>query len=46
MKPLPSDKRNPLAGGANTEDLILWLAHTEAKELIKFDVSPAQPDVK
>jgi hypothetical protein len=46
MKPLPSDKSNPLAGGANTEDLILWLAHTEAKALIKFDVSPAQPDVK
>ena len=46
MKPLPRDEKNPLAGDANPDDLILWLAYKEAKELIKFDVSPAQPDVK
>jgi tetratricopeptide (TPR) repeat protein len=37
MKPLPKDDKNPLAGGANADDLILWLAYKEAKELIKFD---------
>jgi hypothetical protein len=36
MKPLPEDKKNPLAGDASPDDLILWLAHNEAKRLIKF----------
>ena len=40
MKPLPSDEYNPLAGNANIDDLILWLAYKEAKALIKFDEDP------
>jgi serine/threonine protein kinase/WD40 repeat protein len=39
MKPLPADENNPLAGNANHDDLILWLAHKEAKALIKFDTT-------
>ncbi len=49
MKPLPADERNPLAGGASHDDLILWLACKEAKALIGFDpppAAPAQPDAK
>jgi len=37
MKPLPKDEKNPLAGDANPDDLILWLAYKEAKAMIKFD---------
>ena len=37
MKPLPKDAKNPLAGGGNEDDLILWLAYREAKDAIKFD---------
>jgi WD40 repeat protein/tetratricopeptide (TPR) repeat protein len=40
MKPLPSDENKPLAGGANNDDLILWLAGKEAKALIQFDTAP------
>jgi hypothetical protein len=40
MKPLPKDEKNPLAGGATTDDLILWLAYKEAKALIGFDAAP------
>jgi tetratricopeptide (TPR) repeat protein len=40
MKPLPADKQNPLAGGANHDDLILWLAYKEAKALLDFDRAP------
>ena len=43
MKPLPADARNPLAGGADHDDLILWLAYKEAKALIQFDGPPAAP---
>lgn len=35
MKPLPADKTNPLAGGANADNIILWLAHNEAKSLLE-----------
>jgi hypothetical protein len=31
MKPLPKDEQHPLAGGADRDDLFLWLAYTEAK---------------
>jgi hypothetical protein len=41
IKPLPNDEMNPLAGGASTDDLILWLAYKEAKALIKFDAAQA-----
>ena len=41
MKPLPADEQNPLAGGADHDDLILWLAYKEAKALIGFDPPPA-----
>jgi WD40 repeat protein len=49
MKPLPKDEKNPLAGVANHDDLILWLAYKEAKALLKFDAAPlpeAKPDQK
>jgi WD40 repeat protein len=41
MKPLPQDEKNPLAGGASLDDLLLWLAYMEAKGLIQFDTPPA-----
>ena len=31
MKPLPKDEKNPLAGDATHDDLILWLAYKERK---------------
>jgi hypothetical protein len=37
MKPLPKDAKNPLAGGGDFNDLILWLAYKEAKAMIQFD---------
>jgi hypothetical protein len=37
MKPLPQDEKNPLAGCASLDDLLLWLAYKEAKGLIQFD---------
>jgi hypothetical protein len=40
MKPLPKDENNPLVGGADHDDLILWLAYKEAKALIKFETAP------
>jgi tetratricopeptide (TPR) repeat protein len=40
MKPLPADEQNPLAGGATSDDLVLWLAYKEAKALIHFDAAP------
>ena len=43
IKPLPKDEKNPLAGNANNDDLILWLAYKEAKALIQFELSPAAP---
>ena len=41
MKPLPADEQNPMAGDADHDDLILWLAYKEAKALIGFDPPPA-----
>ena len=35
MKPLPSDEKNPLAGDASQDDLILWLAYKEAMAMIR-----------
>jgi hypothetical protein len=46
MKPLPKDDKNPLAGGASPDDLMLWLAYKEAKGLIQFDAAPAPPQRK
>jgi serine/threonine protein kinase/Tfp pilus assembly protein PilF len=43
IKPLPKDEKNPLAGNANNDDLILWLAYKEAKALIQFEPTPAAP---
>jgi hypothetical protein len=43
MKPLPKDEKNPLAGNAIADDLILWMAYKEAKALIKFESAPAAP---
>jgi thiol-disulfide isomerase/thioredoxin len=40
MKPFPTDEKNPLAGDANHQDLVLWLAYKEAKALIRFDTVP------
>ena len=45
MKPLPKDENNPLAGDADHDDLILWLAYKEAKAMIKFEaVSPSKAE--
>jgi hypothetical protein len=46
MKPLPKDEKNPLAGNASADDLMLWLAYKEAKALIQFDAAPAQSQSK
>jgi hypothetical protein len=43
MRPLPEDEKNPLAGGATQNDLILWMAYKEAKALIKLEAVPAAP---
>ena len=40
MTPLPEDERNPLAGGAGHDDLILWLAYKAAKAMVMFDADP------
>ena len=40
---LPADAKNPMSGGAEHDDLILWLAYKEAKALIGFDPPPAAP---
>ena len=45
MRPLPKDEQNPLADNADENDLILWLAYREAKELIQFDfATPPKAD--
>jgi hypothetical protein len=41
MKPLPKDEKDPLADNVDTNDLILWLAYQEAKELVGLDATPA-----
>jgi tetratricopeptide (TPR) repeat protein len=43
MKPLPADDKNPLAGGATPDDLILWLAYKEAKALVNPPPPPSKP---
>ncbi len=43
MKPLPVDGQKPLTGGADENDLIMWLAYKEAKAMIPFDATPAAP---
>jgi tetratricopeptide (TPR) repeat protein len=40
MKPLPLDEKNPLAGGAGHNELVMWLAYKEAKAMIPFDAAP------
>ncbi len=37
MVRLPKDEKNPLAGNATHDDLILWLASKEAKALIQWE---------
>jgi hypothetical protein len=41
MRRLPADDEHPLAGGAEADDLVLWLAYKEAKGMLKFDTAPA-----
>jgi hypothetical protein len=41
MKPLPVDEKKPLDRESGHEDLILWLAHKEAKAMIGFAAGPA-----
>ncbi len=43
MRPLPLDENNPPAGGANHDDLILWMAYKEVKALLKIDTGSASP---
>lgn len=40
-KHLPNDEKNPLAGDADADDLILWLACKEARALLAG--SPKDP---
>jgi tetratricopeptide (TPR) repeat protein len=42
MKPLPIDERKPLAGGADANDLVMWLAYKEANALLKFKAAPKE----
>jgi len=42
MTPLPEDEKNPLAGKANHDDLIVWLAYREAKALIGFEAPTSE----
>jgi hypothetical protein len=44
MKPFPKDELNPLAGDADLNDLILWLAYKEAKAMNQWDAAPAVSD--
>ncbi len=46
MKPLPKDEKNPLAGNADHDDLILWLAYREAKALIQLNPAPPPSKAK
>jgi serine/threonine protein kinase len=46
MKPLPKDEKDPLAGNAYNDDLILWMAYKEAKALIQFEAAPTPPNGK
>ncbi len=39
MKPLPVDEQNPLAGGADHDDLIMWLAYKAANAMLKFEAT-------
>jgi hypothetical protein len=41
MKPLPVDEQTPQAGGADENDLIMWMAYKETKALLKLDAAPA-----
>jgi hypothetical protein len=43
MKPLPVDEPRPFLGGADENDLIMWLAYKEAKAMIQSDATPAAP---
>jgi serine/threonine-protein kinase len=43
MKPMPVDEQKPMAGGADHNDLIMWLAYKEAMAMIQFDATPAAP---
>jgi hypothetical protein len=40
MKPLPVDEQRPLAGGADYDDLIMWLAYKEARVLLNLRAAP------
>jgi WD40 repeat protein/tetratricopeptide (TPR) repeat protein len=40
MRRIPADDEHPLAGGADVDDLVLWLAYKEAKAMLKFDAAP------
>ena len=43
MRPYPGDEANPLAGGDNHDDLILWMACKEATAVLKFHSDAASP---
>jgi hypothetical protein len=36
MRPLPIDEKNPLVGRTNIDDLVLWMAYKEVKDLLKL----------
>lgn len=41
MRPIPKDEKDLMAGGADYDDLILWMAYKEAKALLKLEQAPA-----
>jgi tetratricopeptide (TPR) repeat protein len=42
LEPLPADEQNPLTGGLNANDLILWMAFKEARAVLQLDAAPAR----
>ncbi len=42
MKPLPVNEQKSLLGGADENDLIMWLAYKEAKAMLKLEATPKE----
>jgi hypothetical protein len=40
MAPLPADESQPLADGAEVNDIVVWLAYKEAKALFQPETPP------
>ena len=44
MKPLPANEKDPLAGNASHDDLILWLAYKEAKAMLEQSADESESE--